>query len=413
MPTYRYTAVAGGGDGTVEAPNRSEAVRRLAARGVTPSTLVDAGAPGEGGAAGGAHGVAAAGGGGLTLGPAMSRGEMTEFMRELATAVSAGLPVVPALRTIHRSRKKERQRELLSRVIDDVEHGVSLSEAMRNAGRPFDELIVALVHAGEMAGRLGEVLEQATVLLDRSQKLRGALLGALLYPAIILALVVVAVIVVVTVVVPRVLTAVSGQLAALPLPTRIVQGAATFFADYWWLVLLVGAASVLGWARLYAQPAFRLGFDRLIVGAPVLGALVRDVSVSRFTRTLGTLTSAGLPVLTGLRITKATLGNRALEGAIDDVASGVSHGQTIADRLERTGYFPPLLVQIVQMGEKTGRLDTMLLQAASAFEERTEQAIRVFTSVFPPVLIVVLATLVGFVLVAILLPLLELQESIG
>jgi type II secretory pathway component PulF len=334
-------------------------------------------------------------------------------MNELATATGAGLPLVSALRTIQRSGRSGAQKAMLEGVIDSVEGGTSLGDALERVGRPFDDMVVSLVHAGEAAGRLEVVLAQAATLLERELKLRRALVGAMIYPAIILCLVVVAIVIVVTVIVPRVLASVEGQVVSMPLPTRIVQGVASFFGDWWWLVVMGVALGVFAWGRAYRTPEFRLWFDGLVIRTPVIGRLVREVAVARFTRTLGTLVGAGLPVLSSLRITKATLGNKALERAMEEVAEGVSAGKTIAEPLERSGLFPALLVQIVAMGERTGKLDEMLLQASGAFEEKTEEAIKLFTAVLPPVLIVVLAMLVGFVMVAILLPLLELQEAIG
>jgi type II secretory pathway component PulF len=407
MPTFRYIPLASAGGfasaGTIDAPTRAAAVRELAERGITPSKLEVAS---DGLGAFGANGP-------LRSRSAMSNTELASFMVELSTAVGAGLPVVPALRTIQRTGRTPAQRELLSRVIEDVEHGSSLAEGLKHAGKPFGELVVSLVHAGEMAGRLPEVLGQAATLMDRDVKLRRALVGAMVYPAIILTLVVLAVIVVVTVIVPRVMASVEGQIASMPLPTRIVQGAATFFTHWWWAVILGGALVVLAASRAYADNDTGLKIDRFFLKVPVIGRLIRDVAVARFTRTLGTLTAAGLPVLTSLRITRATLGNRALQYEMDRIADQVGAGKTIADPLERCGLFPPLLVQLVNLGEKTGRLDELLLQASDAFEQRTEQAIKIFTTVLPPILICVLAGVVGFIILAILLPLLQLQESIG
>ena len=406
MPTFRYIPLATAGGlsqpGTIDAPTRAAAVRELAERGITPSKLEEA-----------ADGLVAFGAGTLRARSAMSHTELASFMVELATAVGAGLPVVPALRTIQRTGRTAAQRELLSRVIEDVEHGNSLADGLKHAGKPFGELVVSLVHAGELAGRLPEVLKQAAVLLDRDVKLRRALVGAMVYPAIILTLVVLAVIVVVTVIVPRVMASVEGQITKMPLPTVIVQGAANFFTHWWWAIILALAFLALAMSRAYADPDTRLKIDRFFLKVPVIGRLIRDVAVARFTRTLGTLTSAGLPVLTSLRITRATLGNHALRYEMDRIADQVGSGKTIAEPLERSGLFPPLLVQLVNLGEKTGRLDELLLQASDAFEQRTEQAIKIFTTVLPPLLICVLAGVVGFIILAILLPLLQLQESIG
>ncbi len=164
--------------------------------------------------------------------------------------------------------------------------------------------------------------------------------------------------------------------------------------------------------RSYAQPAWRLKFDTFILRVPILGRLLRDVAVARFTRTLGTLTAAGVPILQSLRITKGTLGNRAMERVIDDVAEQVAGGRTIAEPMERSGYFPPMLVQIVNLGERSGRLDEMLNQAARSFEDRTETSVKLFTTALPPILVVILACCVGFLVLAILLPMLQMQDSI-
>jgi type II secretory pathway component PulF len=260
---------------------------------------------------------------------------------------------------------------------------------------------------------LDEVLEQTAALLDRDLKLKRSVIGALVYPAIVTGLIVVAIIVVVAVIVPRILKSVEGQLATLPMPTRVVQDVAYFFTDFWWLATLLVALGLYGAKRLYEAPGPRLAIDRFMLRVPILGKTLRDVAVARFTRTFGTLAGAGLPVLTCLNLTKGTLGNKALEKTTESIASDVSEGTTIAEPMERTGDFPPLLIQIVSLGERTGRLDEMLIHAADAFDRKVEQSIKVVTTILPPMLIMILACVVGFVVLAVMLPLIELQESIG
>jgi type II secretory pathway component PulF len=301
---------------------------------------------------------------------------------------------------------------MLGSVIDEVEHGRSLADAAASWGRPFSELTINLMRAGEASGRLSEVLSQAAELLDRDVKLRRSILAATLYPIILLCLLVIAVVIIVTVIVPRILAPIKSQAMQLPFPTRVVQGVAEFFGGYWWAIMPGVAVAVFVAVRVYAQPGPRLSIDRALLGTPVLGRLLRDVAVARFTRTLGTLTSAGIGVLQALRITRGTLGNRAMELVIDDVCDQVAAGRTIADPMERSGYFPPMLVQIVNLGERSGKLDEMLNQAATAFEDRTETSVKLFTTALPPLLVVMLACVVGFVVLAILLPLLQFQENL-
>ncbi len=406
MPVFRYeslTPAAGPPEGaTIEAPDRAAAVRLLIARGITPRRVEEVAGDGPGRAR------AERSGGRKT----MTRSELATFVHELSAAVRAGLPLVPALRTIAKQGRTPAQQEMLGSLIADVERGRSLADAMRSIGKPFTDLVTNLVHAGEVSGRLAEVLTQGAVLLDRDLKLRRAILGALIYPAIVGVLVAGATAVLVTFIVPKVLGEVGAELSELPLPTRVVQGFAEFLGGWWWLlgVGLVGA--IVLWRRLYADPASRLAIDRVFLRVPVLGALIRDVAVARFTRTFGTLAGAGLPVLQALRITKKTLGNAALERSMDEICEEVAHGRTIADELEASGHFPPLLVQLVAMGESTGRLDELLLQAADVFEERTQERVKIFNQVFPPILIITLASIVVLVVLAVLLPLMEMQEMI-
>jgi type II secretory pathway component PulF len=307
---------------------------------------------------------------------------------------------------------------MLEAIVAQVEQGRSLADAMAPWQRTFGELTVNLVRAGEVSGQLAEVLTQAAELLDKDLKLRRSISGAILYPVIICVLVVIAVIIMVTFIVPNILKQLAGQATELPWPTRVVQWVGDFFGSMWfgivpgWLAsaIIVGLA-VLAARRYYETPEGRLAVDVRLMQAPLLGRLLKDVAVARFTRTLGTLTAAGIPILAALRVTKGTLGNRAMERVIDEVAEQVTAGKTIAEPMEKSGYFPPMLVQVVNLGERSGKLDQMLSNAAKAFEERTEQSVKLFTTALPPVLVVGLACVVGFVVMAILLALLQVQDA--
>lgn len=420
MPQFRYESMgAGSSAGTIEADNRAAAVRMLVARGITPKRVFEDAATQASTkrlpARMGAVKAAPASSGSLSFGSraTMSRREMATLIRELSVATRAGLPLVPALKTIARQGRSPAQRAMLESIIKDVEQGRTLADAMRSVGKPFDDLVIALVNAGEASGRMGEVMDHAATLLDRAAKLKGQILGALMYPAVLMVFIVGAIITIVTVVVPQVIASAEGQIAVLPLPTRIVQGLASLFTNWWW-ALAIGALILVVIARaIWRAPASRFAIDSMMLRAPALGTLVRDIAVARFTRTFGTLTGAGLPVLQSLRIVRDTLGNAALTSAMDEVADEVAHGRTIAEPMERSGLFPPLLIQVTAMGEKTGHLDTMLTEAADVFEEKTERSLKVVTTLLPPMLIVLAAFAVVFILLAIFLPLLELQESIG
>jgi type II secretory pathway component PulF len=193
----------------------------------------------------------------------------------------------------------------------------------------------------------------------------------------------------------------------------VLLGFADFMRDWWWLVLLAAVGAVIGFRRWIAVYANRRKLDLVLLKSPIIGPLLRDVAVARFTRTLGTLVSAGLPILSALKIVRDTLGNVVLMEAIDGVQEKVTTGQSLAEPLEKCGFFPPLLVQIVNIGEKSGRLEPMLIHAAGAFDRQVNTSLKLFTKLLPPVLLVFMALIASFVLAAILLPLLEMQKSLG
>ena len=229
----------------------------------------------------------------------------------------------------------------------------------------------------------------------------------------IAALIAVSVVILVVFVLPRVMKPILQADLELPLPTIILMTVSDFMQS-WWLVVL--GVMVLMWvsARNWlARPANRLRFDTVLLRLPVVGRLVRDIAVARFTRTLGTLVSAGIPILSALKIVRDTLGNTALTKAIDQVTDKVTTGQSLADPLERSGHFPPLLVQIVNIGERSGRLEQMLLHAAGSFDRQVNNSLKLFTRILPTILLIVMAMAASFVLAAILLPIIKLQEAVG
>lgn len=400
MPTFAYsTARNAPPAGTIDAPDRQGAVRTLLDKGIRPVEVMPV--------AKGTR-VTAASGRGATV----SRGELVMLIRELATALGAGLPLVTALRTMGGAGRSVGQRRMLEHVIGQVESGKSLAEAMASWGKPFGDLIVSMTRAGEAAGRLAEVLSHAANLLERDAHVRRAVASATVYPAFLAVLSSGAVAIVVAVIVPKLMKPFAGSNRQMPWMTQILMGIGESLNTYWWAYLLALTAAVFGFVAWYQSPEGRYKFDRFILRVPVLGAVMRDVAVARFTRTLATLVASGLPLLQALKVTKGTLGNRAMERVIDMVTEKVTQGRTLAEPLEKSGYFPPMLVQVVALGERSGRLEETMSQAASAFEERSENSIKVFTTVLPLVLVIVMAAVVGFIVTAILLTMLDMQDAL-
>lgn len=417
MPSFRYQAFDTGGAptaGVIVAPDRATAVRQLQGRGETPVAL-EAGDAEEALAARESTGVVAPRAGLFRRSrrPSIARTEMATLVRELATALEAGLPLLQGLKTVRRQAHGDRLPVILDFLIERVEAGQPLYTAAKEYGPPFDEMVVGMMKAADASGRMAEILHQLGDLLERQVELRRELVGATVYPMIVAGLIGLSIVVLVTFVLPRIMQPILAAGRELPLPTQVLLGFADFVRG-WWLAVILGTFAALWlWRRWVSVPANRFVVDGYLLKAPLLGRLLRDVAVARFTRTLGTLVSAGIPILQALRIVRDTLGNTVLMEAIDRVQDKVTTGQSLADPLERCGHFPPLLVQIVNIGERSGRLETMLLHAASAFDRQVNTSIKLFTKSLPPVLLIVMATVAAFVLLAILLPLLEMQSAIG
>jgi type II secretory pathway component PulF len=332
---------------------------------------------------------------------------------ELATAIEAGLPMLQALKTLRR-QAAPRMALLLDHLIHRVEAGDPLYKAASSWGAPFNDLVLGMIRASDASGEQHVVLHQLGDLLERQIELRREVIGAAIYPLIVAVLIVISVIILVTVLIPTLMEPLKAAgMTELPLPTRVLLGLSDFLKD-WWIVMIVAIAAVTSfWKVWIAAPENRLRFDRWKLRQPVVGRLLRDIAVARFTRTMGTLSAAGLSILDCLRITRDTLGNTAMRAAIDEVAESVTEGRPLAEPLERSGLFPPLLVQVVNLGERSGRLEKMLAHAATAFDRQVEASLKIFTKAFPPLMIVIMALVGGFVLAAILLPLMELQKLMG
>jgi len=404
MPSFRYQALASDGsmqNGTIVAPDRLTAMRMIQQKGETPLDLAMSEAD------------AAAESGRRVSRPTISRAELADLVRELATALEAGLPLMQALRTVRRQAASRNMQTILDFIIERVEAGVTFHVAAKEYGAPFDDMTIGMLRAADASGRTAEILHQLADLLERSVELRREVVGAIIYPVMIAALISVSVTVLIAFVLPRVMKPILQLKMELPLPTRVLMGVSDFMAE-WWMVLLavilLGIAAGRGWL---AKAENRLRFDSFLLGLPVVGRLVRDIAVARFTRTLGTLVSAGIPILNALRIVRDTLGNHALMHAIDQVSDKVSTGQSLADPLERSGHFPPLLVQIVNIGERSGRLEQMLLHAAGSFDRQVNNSLKLFTRVLPSILLVLMAVIASFVLAGILLPIMQLQQTAG
>ena len=413
MTTFEYEAITSTGKphrGHIDATSRADATRQLLQRGETATSIV-AMSPS---ATPRVLATPTATRKQRTGRPNMKRTEVANLVRELATALEAGLPLMQALRTIRRQAAGRAAPMVLDHMIERVEAGESLHKAATSYGPPFDDLIGGMLRAADASGESSVVLHQLADLLERSIELRREILGAVFYPLMVAVLILCSAIILVTVLIPQLMEPLQAAgMKQMPLPTAILLNLADFITAWWPLCIGLIVGAVLFWKFWIAAPENRLRWDLWKLKIPVLGTLLRDVAVARFTRTMGTLAAAGLPILDCLNITRDTLLNTAMMQAIDEVHGQVTEGRPLAEPLERSGLFPPLLVQVVNLGERSGQLEKMLGHAATAFDRQVNVSIKVFTKAFPPILIIIMASLGAFVLAAILLPLLELQNIAG
>ena len=415
MPTFRYQGLgAAASGGTIQAEDRAEAIGILTRNGIVSTSIENESEPQGRSPRLASPAKTSISNRRLKGRPSMSRTDLTSFIREIATALEAGLPLMQSLRTVRRQASGRALPVILDFLIERVEAGVPLHQAAKEYGPPFDDMTVGMFRAADASGRNAEVLHQLADLLDRSVELIREVVGATVYPMIVAGLISISVVVLITFVLPRLMAPITGQPGVeLPFPTKVLLGIAGFITGWWWAIALAIVAAIIGWRHWISQPQNRMLVDLTLLRLPIVGVLLRDVAVARFTRTLGTLVSAGIPILQALRVVRDTLGNSAMMAAIDEVQERVTTGSSLADPLERSGLFPPLLIQIVNIGERSGRLEPMLMHAATAFDRQVNNSLKVFTKALPPILLIVMGLVAGFVLLGILLPLLNLQAAIG
>ena len=341
------------------------------------------------------------------------RGQLVLTTRQLATLVKAGMPLLRALRTISEQLDPGPLRDVFASVASDVEAGVKFSEALASHPKWFPPFYVNMVRAGEVGGLLDEILKRLAELLEKQSRLRDRVKSALMYPAFVMVAAVGILIVLMVFVVPTFLGMFTELGSALPLPTRILVTTCTIFRAWWWIVLLVMAGlGVLMKVFLGTPPGRRLA-DTCTLHAPVFGSLVERLLISRFARTFGTLVSSGVPILSALETVRATVTNVVLEDALQEVERSLKVGESLARPMELSGVFPPLVTRMIALGEETGQLDRMLMQVADSYDEEVEVQLGGLTQLLEPLLIVFVGGIVGFIVIAMFLPLMSLTKLLG
>ncbi|MHC4262256.1 MAG: type II secretion system F family protein [Planctomycetota bacterium] len=353
-------------------------------------------------------------GGGLLGGKRVSSQVITDFTVQLATLVSAGIPVVRALTILHGQAKPGPFKDTLAGLVEDVSSGTPLSEAMSKRERVFDSLYASMVRAGETGGILGTVLERLAAFRERAAAVRSKVVGATIYPAVILFVSVVVIAAVITFVIPKFREVFASFDIAMPGATQLLLDISDFAITYWYLVFgLPAVLVVLHLVALSRRGGYTRGIHRLLMKLPYLGAVRVRAAVAAFSRTFGTLVEAGVPHLDALEITRDTASDLVFCDAIEDVRRTVREGEAIARPMGESGVFDELVTNMVEVGEQTGELDAMLLKVADAYEIQTERRIDALFKVLEPALLLVLAGFVGFVVVALFIPLTKIMSEVG
>lgn len=345
--------------------------------------------------------------------PRVPRREIVVFVRLFATMIGAGLPLVQCLDALARQTRNDNLRRVLRRMLADVESGRTLAGAMGRHRRVFSGVSVDMVAAGETGGALDAILVRLADFMEKQAALARRVRSALAYPVMIVAVAVPAVVVMLVAVVPTFERMFASAGVPLPLPTRLVVGASALVQERWWMLLAAAALAVAALARAYRTDAGRLAADRFALGVPVLGSLLRKAAVSRFTRTLGTLVASGVPILDGLEATAKTAGNRVVHDAVMRSRASIAAGDTIAGPLAESGVFPPVVVQMIDVGEQTGALDEMLTRVADLHDQEVDAAVEALLAAMEPAMILVLGVVIGGMIVAMYLPIFDMITTVG
>lgn len=340
--------------------------------------------------------------------------ELATYAQQLTNLLRAGMPLTLALNSMSHLGSKGIPAEVSRQLKQDVMEGKSLSDAMARQPRVFTDLFVNMIRAGEQSGALGDVLQRLAQHFERFSEVRQKFLSAMIYPAVVCVVGIVIVIFFMTVMLPKFLKIFEGMKGVeLPAATRLLVNISHLFSGYWWTLPIVLIVGYVVFHRYKATPAGARNIDRFLMGAPVLGRVVRLTLFSQFARTLGTLLQNGVPMLTALRITEQVVGNRVVREAIAATREAVTDGKSLAQPLARSQIFPQLMIDLVRIGEETGDVSGALRNVAETYENELTIALRVMTNLIEPAMIIVMALGVGFLLFSVLSAMFQITSNLG
>lgn len=406
MPVFEYAGIDSKGKrvtGQIDAENERAARVKIRRLGVFPTTM---NLEGE-----------AKGGGGLGRDFDLSKyfqrvktQDVAVMTRQLATLVGAHIPLVDSLSALADQLENPKLKSIIARAREKVTEGTKLSDAIRGHPKVFSDVFINMVNAGEQSGTLDTVLSRLADFTEGQARLRSKVAGAMVYPIIMAVVGISLVVFLLTQVVPEVAGMIKEMGKELPLPTTILMNVGNALINYWYLFLICLPLSFYGVKKILKTPNGKKWWDEKALKLPLFGRLTRMVIIARFARTLATLISSGVPLLTAIDIVKNIITNSKIKAVIEQTRDNVREGQSVAETLKRSGEFPPLVTHMIAVGEKTGELETMLERVADAYDTEVTNAVTTMTTILEPMMILVMAGVVGFIVVSIMLPMLELSN---
>ena len=405
MLGFRYVAKNASGkkiSGVIEAENKKAAIDLLRKKDLTIILLEEA-----------STGPSLLKGGKISFLKKVSVDDLVVFSRQLATMVEAGIPLVNVLDMLGEQMEKPFFKEVILKIRDDIEAGASFSEAISKQKRVFSTLFINMVKAGETSGTLDEILDRVATYMEKMSNLQKKIRSALIYPAVVMTMAIAVTLVLIIKVIPVFKEIYSGFGAALPTPTQILIDVSDAVRRYFIIVVGLLGLMVFALSRLAKTDKGRYFFDKLKLKVPIFGPLIRKVAISKFTRTFSTLIKSGVPILASLDIVGKTSGNMVVEKAVEDVKTNVRDGENIAEPLARSGIFPPMVVRMVSVGEKSGELEKMLTKVSEFYDAQVDTAVSGLTSMIEPLIIAFLGVIIGTIVICMFLPIFRISEIVS
>lgn len=351
---------------------------------------------------------------GLSLGGGVPTKVLTAFTRQLSTLQDAGLPLVRSLQILEKQQKPGVMKNTIRGLVEDIQGGSNLSEALAKHPVVFDKLFVNMIKAGEAGGILDLILSRLSDFMEKAEKLKKQVLGALIYPVVVTVVAVGILMAIMIFIIPKFEKMFNDMNTELPMATQVLQGVSKFLIGGGWIiVIMIPIGGMMGVKFIKKTDAGKLMIDKFLLRLPIFGPIIKMSTISRFCRTLGTLQQSGVPLLEALSIVKEATGNAVVEKAISAVHDSIREGDTIAEPLELSGLFDPIVVNMVEVGEETGELDKMLVKVADNYDSDVETLIEGIMSAFEPILIVGMGATVGGIVIALFMPMISLMDTMG